>query len=273
MVTKFYIPILYSLRTRFAHKSIKGAILWILDYFLPLMVLMSISLFRLDYFTLFIGLAAILFVYNLYEVGYIQNDAETIKGEQNPTKRLSDKDLLYYERHKLSIYLIRIIWGIAFSYLFFQIIPSTFFIVVLILMWIILPLYLVYNSNRAKWCILLLHILTTYRYVMPVLLIMGNFDIFSIGIAYFMHPFPIIIQQAVLGKFGVRATWLKKHVLSDFSRRYLFRVRYYTIMFLILLVIITISSKSFLYIFIPLYFLIYKVLMYIKFPGSIEDHR
>lgn len=273
MILKFYVPLLYSLETRFAHKSIIGVFLWILDYFLPIMALMFISLSMVNYFTFLVGVVAILFVYGLYEVGYIQNDAETIKGEENPTKRLSNNDILYYERHKFDIYTIRLIWGLAFSYFFFYIYPYSSIIVVLILMWMIVPLYLLYNSNRSKWCIVLLNILTSYRYIMPVILVIGRFDIISIGVAYFMHPFPTIIQQAVMSKFGVEAIMLKKYILSDFSKRYAFRVKYYFVMFLFLLVILLITGNNILYIFIPLYYLIYKFLMFFKYPGPIEDHR
>lgn len=274
MIIKYYIPLLYALSTRFAHRSKKGVVQWIVDYWFPLTMLFLVSSTKRDVLLLGISIVAIISVYNLYEIGYIQNDADTVKGEVKPTMRLCDSDLAYYERNKFNIYGFRLVQGI-FCSCFFCIIHSnkSGFLVILALMWLILPLYHVYNNNRKKWCIVLLNILTTYRYVMPLLLVWGSFDSFSIAIAYFMYPFPTIIQQIVMGKFGVDLPWIKRYVISDFKKRYFFRVKFYSIFFLFVLISVLTMNKTLLYLLLPLYYFVIRLAMWMRFPGEIEDHR
>lgn len=62
---------------------------------------------------------SVMLVYNYYEIGYIQNDTETIKKENNPTLRLTMIQLQYYKSHFILIYSSRIFWGILLSLLLY----------------------------------------------------------------------------------------------------------------------------------------------------------
>ena len=53
---------------------------------------------------------------NLYETGYIYNETETIKKEKDPTKRLTNEQLAFYERHKYLIYSERLLLSFILNF-------------------------------------------------------------------------------------------------------------------------------------------------------------
>ena len=126
----FYVPILYSLKTRFLRRSSYGFIVWATEYLLPLMIAFGVVK---AYYNIIPIVVSIIAVYNFYEIGYIQNDCETIKKELNPTLRLNYKYLEFYENHKTSIYIFRVFLGIIFSLFFIFHNISYFYIIIVYL--------------------------------------------------------------------------------------------------------------------------------------------
>jgi hypothetical protein len=61
--------------------------------------------------TLLCALLYFILIFTFYEIGYIENDTETVKKEKDPTLRLSAASLEYYEKHKTVIYLSHILTG------------------------------------------------------------------------------------------------------------------------------------------------------------------
>ena len=87
----FYLPMGYLLKTRL--NSLAKFISWNIIYVFPLFYLAYIKLnFVITIIDFVEILGSIIVVYNFYEIGYIQNDTETIKRESNPTLRVS-KDI------------------------------------------------------------------------------------------------------------------------------------------------------------------------------------
>lgn len=64
--------------------------------------------------TLALSLSTLLIVECVYEIGYIQNDTETVKRDDSPTWRLNGTELDFYYQHKRVVYISRIIQTIAF---------------------------------------------------------------------------------------------------------------------------------------------------------------
>lgn len=100
---KFYVPGVYAYQTRM---KIGGLMRMFTKYVvitagLPLML-------NGGYLNVGLYLLAVLFVYNLYEIGYIENDTETIKREENPTLRLSVRQLNFYYAHRWSVYVVKL---------------------------------------------------------------------------------------------------------------------------------------------------------------------
>lgn len=113
----FFVPLLYALETRFLKRSKLGAIVWTTEFLLPTII--ALWLVKYNFAEWYYWIVSILSVYNLYEIGYIQNDCETIKREQKPTLRVSTKELLFYEKRKYSIYGLRFLLGLLGSVFFF----------------------------------------------------------------------------------------------------------------------------------------------------------
>ena len=265
---KFFIPVLYTIETRYASNFCKGVALFSLIYLIPQYIL---KICFASQCSILIWAISIILVLDLYEIGYIENDAETIKREIKPTKRLSDEELNFYERHKIVIYILRIFLALILSiivFLYYDI--SIYSILIVAVLWMLLPLYIIYNSIRNIWNIPLLTILTSYRCIMPLLLCMGhsiNIPSLAEGIiyAYLVYPFPTILQQCVMGKFGIEINILKKILIADFSNRNLFRIKYYGFLTFVFVVLLLFDYVSWEKIILPLYYLIIRLLEELNF--------
>ena len=257
---KFYLPVLYSITTRYSREGIKGLLLFSVIYLIPLIILMFCFS---DIGNGWLWCLAIILVLDLYEIGYIQNDAETIKKEDNPTMRLQEKELMYYEKHKYLIYSIRILFTFFLSLLFLN--YSQYSIEMLWkigILWLLITLYLLYNSIRNVWNIILLTILTSYRVIMPMVLCTAENDsnlLLAIVYAYFTYPFPTIIQQCVMGKFGIEIGFIKKILIPDFAKRYMFRIKYYFLLTIVIAFLVIILKLNWMLIICPLYYLLMRI--------------
>ena len=168
----FFIPTLYFYLTRL--KSLTLLLNWVFIYILPTLVLFFTMSEDCSLEYLLLKYILVLFaVYTVYEVGYIQNDTETIKYEKNPTLRLSDEQLHYYESHKKLIYFVRYFSTlviIALLSLFSDISFQQIQLVIIALTMMSLTFYF-YNLVRNNFTLLLLFILVVLRYITPLLLV------------------------------------------------------------------------------------------------------
>lgn len=261
---KFFIPILYTIGTRY-ERNIKGVLLFLAVYLVPQLIIMC-------YFAqceMLWWIFAIVVVLNLYEIGYIQNDAETIKKEINPTLRLSSGELKYYENNKAQIYGWRLFCGFVISYLFF--IRGCSYVALFVL-WFILPIYFLYNNLRNKWNFLILTILTFYRYLVPVLLcITESLSIWAYIYIYMSYPFPAILQQSVMGKFGIKIGVVEKYILPNYSNRYVFRIKYYFLLSILVLLSCVLYQISLIFVLLPMYYLAIRVALYLLKKEGIQS--
>lgn len=178
----FYVPFYYTIVSRL--NGFSKLFSWIIIYLLP--QFMFVLFFRgvPDYFyALFSIMLGILLIYTLYEVGYIYNDAETIKNEIHPTLRLSPSQLSYYHENRGLIYLVRFILAVIIT-CFFIYLEQYYFI---FLVWCIIPLYAVYNSIRNRWNLSLHFLLVVIRYCSVTILLGGGMAFF-----YCVFLFPVI---------------------------------------------------------------------------------
>ena len=86
----FYIPFAYTWHSRI--RNVRTFIGWAGKYIIPLIIL-GIFLSNFSWILFSLGL---IYTFCLYEMGYIENDCETIKTEYNPTLRLSIDELKFY---------------------------------------------------------------------------------------------------------------------------------------------------------------------------------
>lgn len=183
----FYLPFLYSFKTRFT--SLTKKVSWAIIYLIPVSFsgLFIIDFTQFSLSNLIVSLFGILLIYTLYETGYIYNDTETVKIEKKPTLRLNPLQLKYYEKHKTIIYLSRLVVAIIISIGIYIHTTSPGFIIAT---WSLIPLYAIYNSIRNRWNILIHFFLVLIRFCSIPLLFSPNIPITST--AYLILLFPLL---------------------------------------------------------------------------------
>lgn len=250
----FLIPIWYTLKTRFIKRSSKGFLFWASEYLVPvLIVLWCIDTACFHGINAFL---AILCTYCFYELGYIQNDCETIKKEKNPTLRLNEKELAFYEKHKIIIYAVRFFYIAAFTvyYNYLGISKS-----ILILLFAVLPYYIIYNTVRGKICDYLINPLTAYRYCMP--LILYQFSAINwTALLYILlaYSFPTFLQYCVREKNG-KPSKLVTAIIGKYEDRDIFRVKYYSVFLIASFVATYLNYLEANYLVLAIYFLVFRI--------------
>lgn len=225
-ILMMYIPLMYSLETRFLKRSKLGGVVWATEYMLPMLLVYFFSL----YDNLWAYITIIIAVYNFYELGYIYNDCETIKTEKNPTLRLSIGELEHYEKHKTYIYLLRFVIGIVFTFYCFSILSLS--LISTLMLWSIIPLYYIYNVFRGRINLYLIFVLTAYRYLCPITMLFDE-DMTSWSFMMLLS-YPVIktIEICAGGKGQESEKWTRIF-LKGFDQRFKFRIYYYLVLTLL----------------------------------------
>lgn len=250
----FLFPMLYTFKTRLNNK--KKLLAWLLSYLVPTCyVVYCFSGVSFNLELLIGGVLALTSIYNVYEIGYIYNDAELTKKEVNPTIRLSDKEISFYEVNKFAIYIARatqcVLTCLVLSFFSKYLSISTAIACAMILI-----LYLFYNSIRNLINIPLYSFLVWFRYFGICLVFYNAVDAFLLWVIY---PLCVTIEFASKPRFGKLLRWVYGHI--D-----LFRVFYYISLLLISISILTylgvIHDYSW-FVFLIAYYSVFRFLSYI----------
>lgn len=164
---KFYIPLLYTLKTRYI--GILGFISFLITSVFPSIL----------YFYIFIKdeninqsgisfLCSYLIVNSIYEIGYIINDVYSSRKEKSPTLRLSKQELEFGEKNILRIINIRLLFIILHYSILICLnnVKSVLYIFCLLLM----SIYLVHNNINSRYRFLSNSLLVTFRFLVPFLI-------------------------------------------------------------------------------------------------------
>ncbi|MDK9728571.1 hypothetical protein KI701_10240 [Vibrio sp. D415a] len=244
----FYTPFLYSIHTRF--KSIEKLVSWVLIYIVPvlLLILMPNGFESELVFLSFIYLTG---VYAAYEMGYIWNDAETIKNEKKPTLRLSREELRFYEESKYSIYFGRIllITVLGGGIYFFNKEISMYYLANIV---IILALYAVYNNVRSLANLPLHFMLVLSRYVLPII-VLSQASWASAAWLILVFPLINLIERCSEKRFNLE--FFSKFYLANKGRG---RYVYY---FIVSVLCVLFSAPTYISI-VVLYMLLYRLLSF-----------
>lgn len=214
----FYIPFLYFYKSRL--KSIKKLISWFFIYIIPIIISYLFLFQEKNIINIIIYLIGI---YTIYEIGYIYNDTETIKKEENPTIRLSLKQIKFYENNKLSIYLFRIIFSFCMIFLLRNTIDLNLAICSYILLFV---LFYIYNNIRSIFNLPLHFLLVIIRFSSFILVFGQSFKLFLLSI--FIFPVLNLIERGGELRFGLIA--LQHEFFSNHDK---FRMIYYSLLFLV----------------------------------------
>lgn len=196
----FYLPIVYTIKTRYS--SFFKRIVYFLTYILPEFLLLFFECY--ENFTIYriivIFALSMLSYINVYELGYIYNDTETIKKEKSPTLRLSEKQLMHYEKRKIFIYSVRFlqVFFLNFALVFF--ISQKSLVVFSLVELFTLTVYWIYNHVRGNTAMFFYFFLISARYVSVNLCSIENFTISVFLAALFV--FPIIRTMEYKAHYG-----------------------------------------------------------------------
>lgn len=224
----FYIPFLYSFHTRF--QGLRGFCEFILKYLIP--TLGTAFLFNGYQVSTLNYILGLFLVYTLYEVGYIQNDAETIKKETNPTMRLQEDQLSFYNAHRLAIYSIRFILAVLLTIAAYKAGISS---LALAFTWLIMPTYLVYNQVRGVVTFPLYCWLMQLRFFGLIWMVCTNANLGLFLFVLALHPLPTTIIRMSKGAVGVSFNFVNCYLLPAYEKMNTFRLEYYASLLAIVL--------------------------------------
>jgi hypothetical protein len=249
----FYLPYLYTNRAKLTKRG------RLLSYFLMLVLPSGyFALLQTDFtFShLLAVLLGLVITQNLYEIGYIQNDTETIKKEKKPTLRLNDGELSFYEQHKRSVYLLRSVIDLVLCLGLFAVLGSgrnfwTFVGVV----HLIIPVFLVYNSFRNKWNLLLHLVLAILKYTSVQFLFLGTMkpEVFIVSVV--AYPVINFVERVANPQF---TDVFSKYLRPRLAR---FRVAYYLLALLVSLGLYHASLLDVCLVCAVAYYLVYRLLI------------
>lgn len=211
-------------------------------------------------FNLLISVLGIIIIQNFYEVGYIQNDTETIKNESFPTIRLSYDALSYYEMNKKRIYFFRFLLGLFLSFVLLFLTGFTVnFGVFVFVAFVLLPTYLIYNKIRNLGNLFLHFVLTTIKFSSIQLLFLNTFSFRCFLLSILSYPIINFLDRAATPRF-----------FPNFAHIYVFnsaRALYYFVLLLLLTIFystfnVTISEYL---VFFFFFFYRFSIVVYFRF--------
>lgn len=261
---KVLIPMYYTFYSRF--KTTFDKISWMIIYFIPVLVLIFTNYTLQFYWLISTFLIAVMSVYSVYEIGYIENDVITIKKEKNPTIRIRETEIRYIDNNYKKIISLKLLIIIALLSCL-MILNTHFglnlniypFILSLVLMRV---LFYLHNFIRNNFNILTFFLLSVLKYFTVVLLYFSSEK--SVHLLFFillMFNIPRTLEHSTKIKYNV--VFLQNAI----GNHDVFRVKYYfTVLVSLLLLRLFIVYNSF-YIFIICWFLAYRffVLLALKF--------
>ena len=254
----FYVPFLYIYLVRCGAACKFVSLLFVL-YLVPTFYFFSLHL-GLGWSQIYLYLLAFLLIYGLYELGYLQNDTETVKNEVVPSLRLYEHNFKHYEQNKKLIYSVRILWCLALSILIvFANGFNTGSCLFLVSAWSIAFVYQLYNRIRNRWNLFYLVLLTLARYFSYIFLFINTVKMSHVIALFFAYSFLKIVESAVRRRYGIN--WL----LALFGGKENFtviRVRYYLVATLLSLILVLAGLFDFFDVLFFLWFFSYRLCVF-----------
>lgn len=251
-------PYLYFLKTRLKGKIQKLS--WVFVYFIPnIFLYLYITDFDISFNNIFTMILSLILINYIYENGYIQNDIILTKRETNPTLRIYGEELDNIRKNIRKIFLIRFVITIFILILIFILVDDyKIFISILTMSVLLQSLYLIYNSVRSVlnlYLILPLSYIRFYGFIIPFVPYKHLVEFIILTI--FIYPLPKFLEFTKQPRY--KYEFLSKMV----GNIDLFRIKYYLISNILFLLAYTLFEIEFVYIFIFLYYLIFRLFAYV----------
>ena len=223
----FFIPFIFTKKTRY--NSVSKISVYFITYFFPVFLVaflenfnagISISRFFIPFLFSFVSYI------NIYEIGYIWNECETIKKEENPTKRLSEKNLEFYEKRKIVIYIERFFITITLNFMLSFFISRKSLILFSSAELLSLIVFFIYNNVRGKITQLIYLFLSILKYTSVLFCFSENLSVSVFIAAIFV--FPLVRTMEYKAHYGTDSNinlFFRKYIIRyDISKITVFRV-------------------------------------------------
>lgn len=220
----FLVPLAYLLGTRLVNKRAVASFLAIY----PLPIVLSVWVYPgrgelVDWLALAMAMLAF---YGVYELGYMDNDTRTVRGEATPTERLSDDEKNFYSRARWWIVVLRLAFVAAACVSIELLLEGSYSRTALLTgLTVIMVVFPVYNSVRGVAGLPLHLLLTSARFCVPgmVLVPFGLVDYFFV--MWLAFPFVNLLERAGEPRYGL--SWFAPFL----RKRDAVRVMYYAVTF------------------------------------------
>ena len=236
----FYVPFAYYglVRMGTLSKFIGFGIYYILPTFYYFLYCFGLSLNGILAYCL-----SLLLFYNLYEIGYIQNDTESVKQEKKPSLRLYNHNLRYYSKHRILIYVVRVVISILLSLILLFISQNVIgAFVFIVFCFIELLVFIAYNFVRNNWSLFIFLLLQTFKYVIYAFYFYPGIDFLVIAMLVLIYPVPNVIERFSYRRYNL-SVFLK--LLPDKSYFTRFRAWYFGTLSAFFLVLNILGMLSF----------------------------
>lgn len=247
---KYYIPMVYTFTTRY--NNIFAAISFL--FFTCLPSLFFVILNNEITVGLLVNYCMVFYVmYAAYECGYLFNDIITVQFEEKPTIRIEKKYFNNISRHLENMLTLRlIIIGIGLFFIYYFDKNAVYFLCTILLLFIV---YSMHNFYRNRINICTMFFLVLLKNVIPLLPFINFTDVGKIILVLTISiVFPRTYEFSTKERFNLH--------IESFNVD-LFRVKYYSIACVFMLFISQVGYISLNYTILPLFFLLYRVFIYI----------
>ena len=256
----FYLPFVYLISSRL--KSKFELISWQIIFIIPqLLITYHFLDIRSNIFIHFFLVSQLIF-YSLYETGYIENDVVTTQKEKNPTVRFNKKNIRYITKKYSGLIYTRYYLAFLFLSLLFWMDTFTSYSLNLLLFSGVLILtkiiFKIHNLIRNRFTIITFFLLSILKYAFPIILFI-NPDKMIDPILLVLLIFPILrtIEVITLKRYNFKSI---SKLIGNVDK---FRIFYYFLCLVSIVIIKTFSISSYLDFYISftilLYFLIFRI--------------
>lgn len=228
---KFFIPGYYLLYSRLKRKSEIVSLLVIYPLYIGMLLF--------NFTDIEIGKLVILFItawfawIAVYETGYFENDAITIKKEVNPTLRMPSHEITWVQQNFMLLHLVRFLMAFGFLGLLLwlsdNVLTNTDLLSFVICIFVARVFFYFHNSIRSRWNILTYVLLSSTKYLSLFFLfhthLLHTPELFYCVLLTF--PLPRTLEHAAKTKYGLEKI---QNLIGNLDQ---FRFKYYLLGFLI----------------------------------------
>ena len=259
----FFVPFsyLYKVRLGTLSKTLSLLVLYVIPTSFYYVLICGISVASIINYIL-----AITIIYTIYEIGYIQNDLETTKKELNPSLRLDENNIQFYNKQRTLIYTTRSTIVLIFASILvytnnFNISSLSFITSVVIL----LITFCIYNIVRNRWSLIIFSLLQILKYTPYLLFAVPNIPILYIILLLFCFPILSILERTSHPRFNII---LAQKIIPSTKKLPPLRALYYIIISFVL-IILTITNNFNILNGTPIYILAaYRTLLYLFYKPT-----